>query len=545
MSSNGSNGNQADEVGETRVQEMIGRYTYTTVQHSLWTGGTIDETKTNYQFWDKLRRGQMDGYSLGGLFAKPISDRFTARVLGKGIEMKLAGNAPGAGGETQSVMLGGIGDSEKTEESAFDYTNDQLRAWMQRIHAQIIQVVGDMYGLGDQYIVVNPDGSLSVPSPDMVEPEWDPLDYRKKIKYTITSRLPKVQVKDIYTATERVLEIKNTFHEDVVLGDGIVIKPDQTVLRTFANLIGRIPIVHFPNERSANELFGRPIYESLLTLFSQYDDLIFKALKGAKLMGCPIPTIEGVEDFDETIAQNSRDVDETYQDVDGVEVERTQLVFDEESVMLVGPGGRFHFAAPPGGFTSDVRSMLKVLFLLMLEYCGIPEAVWGGEMGQARSTSVEQMRDFNAAIERRRIELERAGEDAEGDIPQDGLLALADIWLRMRRLTDPKIKVAPVEIVWPELTLQDEKMVLEKTRFALEQTLVRKVKALELLRMAGIEKPGDEVAMAIKEAEEWMDKFDQAVNKDLASTEADVGAVDMSDNPNQDFYPSKAEAAQA
>ncbi|NIV36427.1 MAG: phage portal protein, partial [Anaerolineae bacterium] len=234
-------------------------------------------------------------------------------------------------------------------------------------------VFRDKLGLGDQWIIVNADGSLSIPSPDTVEPEWSELDYRRLVAVTVTTKTGSQTIEDRYTALDRTITTR---------------EGGQTVSETaFENLIGRIPVIHVPHARSGNETYGHPIHEELRPLYDQYDDLIFKQLDGAKLLGNPIPVFEGMEDIDQVIDQNAPAEYDTYYDKDGNEVTHTQLTLDQNSVMLVGKGGSFKFAGPTVGFTEDTKAALKSLFLLLLDHTGIPEFIWGGELTSSRSTA--------------------------------------------------------------------------------------------------------------------------------------------------------------
>lgn len=483
------------------IDEMIGRYKAQS-QNDLWKmlgKKTYDNTKTDYEFWDKLRRGKQPGYELGSIFAKPIVNILISSVLGdEGIEAK---TVPPIEGEKDTV-------TPSSEDIV--YTNKALNRWLSGIYGQLIKIVDDLYSLGDQYVIVNPDGSLSVASPEMVSVEYDKLDYRKPVKYTITSMLDDLEVKDIYTKDTRELVIKNISKDSVTLENGIIIQPKAEITQRFSVLIGRIPVVHLTNDRSGNELYGRPVYEALLPLFSRYNDLLDKALVGTELMGNPIPTLEGMDDVQDTVERNSRDNPDQYTDLDGTLEDRPQMILDDESFMIVGKGGQFRFVSPTVGFTEDVRSMLKILFLLMLEYARIPETAWGGEMGQARSTSVEQMKPFHQFIELKRVELERMGGDSSSDnIPQNGLLAILDVWLRMKALTDGKIRVLPTQIKWPDLSLPDEKLNLEKTKFAHESNLVKDSTTLKILNLKGVDDPEAEVNDAKEEADKRRQEFDK------------------------------------
>ena len=500
---NKSNGN---ENGLAPVQEVVGRTVFAqTIEHELYQSmvrGNVDATRTNYKFWDEFRRGLKEEYSLASLFAIPTTEILASRVLGEGATVTLAK----ASVEDQS--------SEKIE-----YTNNKLTEWFQGIHSQLMRVLIDLYGLGDQYVVVNPNGTISVPSPEMVVPTYHPLDYRRLMQVEVITRTEKVEIRDIYTDRLRTWKVKNRTAEQVEF-DGLRLPPNTTVQREFVNLIGRVPIIHLANDRSANEIFGRPVYEQHLGLFGEYNDLLKKGLRGAQLMGNPIPTLEGMKDVDVTVTANSRDTGEQYTDEDGSIQNRPQLVLDEETVMVLGEGGHFRMVAPAVGFTEDVRSMLKLLFLLFLETMGIPEAAWGGEMGQARSTSVEQAKTFHKSIGRMRVALETMIADATSPVnnrvaTKGGLLGLVDLWLRMRALTDKEILVAPAEIEWPALALPDEQMRFNKTRYGHERGLIQNTTALRQLELPGIHDPDKEVAAAQVEMVARGDLFDQALDSDF------------------------------
>jgi hypothetical protein len=415
------------------IRELIGRATY--VVGSFWqqiVAGkkSIDESRTDYTFWDRFRHGKAKGFEIAGVFAKPITQILASWVLGSRVTARV--------------------------DSGDQYTNMLLSKFLRRIHGLLIKFLEDLYALGDMYIIVNPDGSLSMPSPETVDVEYDPLDYRRPIRFRVTTSLSKATVIDDYTAQGRTMVIKWAATED---------RQAHEETRKFENLTGRIPVIHFANDRSGNEIFGRPVYEALFRVFGRYDDLVEKGLDGAELLGNPIPAFEGVEDIDETIEANADPNDAITDPVTGethpvINWHRLQAIF-------VGKGGRFDYKSPRQNFTSDVREMLKLLFLLVLEFTRIPEAVWGGELTSSRSTAVEQMKNFYNHIRARRIALEGAGGDEElGAEPRGGLLELIDVWLRTVALTDRRVKVGDITMYWEPLTEVPYDVRLKATQWA-------------------------------------------------------------------------------
>lgn len=265
--------------------------------------------------------------------------------------------------------------------------------------------------------------------------------------------------------------------------------------------------MHFANDRSGNEIFGRPVYEALFRIFGRYDDLAEKGLDGAELLGNPIPAFEGVEDIDETIAANA-DPGETVLDSNGVE--QPVINWGRMEAIFVGKGGKFDYKSPRQNFTADVREMLKLLFLLVLEFTRIPEAVWGGELTSSRSTAVEQMKNFFNHIRARRIALEGTGSDADlGAEARGGLLELIDVWLRTLSLTDRKIKVGDVTMFWEPLTEVPYDIRLKTTQWAHGMGLMSGQSALRHLDML------DYAIVSDGEDGQAIDPYEAALQHDL------------------------------
>lgn len=473
------------------VREIIGRVAR---QVQIWRGTvSIDKTVTDYLFWDKFRRGMLDGARLAGLFAKPASEIKADWVIGDGFQVQLA---------------------TEDESEAVTYTNGMIKRFVERVKATMLTMVTDYYGLGNQFVIVNADGSLSIPSPDTVNMEYSEMDYRRAVKATITTRYEKFTVTDEYRDDGRTITLTvldRTLYERL-LGEGWMPGPkDNTLVQLYDNLIGRLPVVHFANDRSANETHGRPMYEALLSLFQRYDAALEKSLDAAEIMANPIPVFEGMEDVDETINANATPSTEQYQDENGQFVNRVRIAFDRFATIIIGKGGKFSFASPTKGFTDDVKSLLKLLFLLVLENLRIPEVVWGGELGQARASASEQMKTFYMHINGRRLALEgMSADESLGASAQGGLHELMDIWLRTVSLIDRRVQVMPLQITWPPLGEANDELNLKWAQ-ALHTDGVITDEAY--VGMSGrIEDAAAEVALAKVEMAAKQDTFDAAVN---------------------------------
>lgn len=463
------------------VSELIGRTALPNAQASIYRSRlaitSIDQTVPDYAFWDRLRRCQAAGYKLGGLFAKRIENVIAAWVLGGGLTVTLA--------------------DEEGESEAIDYTNTQLADFLKALldsgqeigeetepdrddtgGSLLMGVFKDTLGLGDQYIVVNADGSLSIPSPDTVTVTRNELDYRLVESITIETKLSQYTIFDEIRADGRTVTIKKGTE-----------KGTETVsVQQYQNLIGRINVIHVAYGRSGNETNGHSIHEELRPLYDQYDDLLYKQLDGAKLLGNPILTFAGMKDINAVKNANDPAMTDTYLDRDGNEVPHNQFNIDSNAVLLIGEGGSASFTAPPVGFTEDTKMALKSLFLMLLEHTGIPESVWGGELSSARATSDTQLGQFVK-------EVESWQRDAGGWI-----VRLCKIWLQTKALTDPQIVVGRLAIEWPDLLQEDKEIKLKYLEFADKAGLLTGEKLLEHTELS--DDPATDYADGQAQAEE-------------------------------------------
>jgi len=487
------------ERGEI-IREIVGRVANTNIWQTRSTT-TVDNTVPDYAYWDRLRRGMVQGLRLAGLFAKPAAEIKTDWIMGDGLQVQLATDADAA--QNENVL----------------YTNTLLTGLITRYKSTMLTLVNDLKSMGDQYVVVNADGTFSVPSPDTVKYEYSTLDYRQPVKATISTKMPKFTATDEYRLDGRTLTIE-TSDKDLaadLLADGYISADGKKFQKTFENLIGRLPVVHFPNDRSANETHGRPMIEGLLHLLARYDAELEKALDAAEIMSNPIPVFN-LEDPAASEDANASPNPEEWQDGTGATRTRTTIEFDRFATILLQLDEKFDLISPDAGYTTDIKNMLKLLFLLILEHLRIPEVVWGGELGQARASAAEQMKTFYMHIAGQRVQLEGAGADELlGMAAQGGIHELMDIWLRTRALIDRRVVVMPVRIKWPALGEADDEMNLKWGQALHTDGMVTDETYVE---MSGrVEDAAAEVAAAKAQMAEKQDQFDQAV--DVAANKAD------------------------
>lgn len=489
------------------VREMIGRVSHTYQSARRWLGAvfSVDKTVPDYEWWDKFRHGKQRGYEFSGLYAKRILNAIASYELGSGLSMTLDVNDDELDAPT-------VDPDDPEEETPRAYTDRLLDRFWKRTLPVLIRAEEDRMGLGDQYLIVNVDGTISVPSPETVTLEYDPLDYRALNKVTITVKLDKVTVTEEYTATERRVYVRKA---------GIPLS--ETTPTVYPNLIGRIPVVHWANDRGANEQHGHVLYEALLRVFTRYDDLLNKALDGVELLGNPIPAFTGVENVDAMLEANGVFDEEPYTDSQGLLTTRRVLALDKLPAVLLGKGADFKMVAPEKGFTTDIEKMLQWLFLLICAHTSTPEFMYGAGMNASRASIETQLPPFVQFIQARRLQLLGEGADETlGVGAKGGLYELADLWLRVRALSDPKIVVAPCKAQFPEITPEDAAVQLQKIIYAKGVNLIQNKTTLEQLRL--VSDPDKEVRLAQAEAEAAAEEDYQTLLNQAAHQEVDPNA---------------------
>lgn len=444
--------------GREQVSELIGRISHRVRFNYLRVRPTVDYTQTDYEWYDKFRRGQQPGYEIGGLFGEPMANIIASWSLGDGFNID--------------------GGNQRTGEAIDEFLSEHLQT--------LVETAEDYLSLGDAYLIVNADGSLTRLSPEQVEIERDELDMHTVLSVTVRTQNESVEIEDIYTPAQRTVRIKR--------GNAEIEE------QTFPNLIGRIPIVHFANDRGANETNGHPYFEALLTLFAEYDDAARKGLDGVKIMGNPVPVAEGLEDPEGAKELNATYTD-TYTDREGNTQTEHVTELSPNEILYFGAGARFHFAAP-GPFADNTVAMLKNLFYIMLQFAKIPEWVWGGAIASSMASVQAQAPAFVKFIGGRRRKLERPIKD------------LLEIYLTTLGLFRPGIAIETgLKIEWPELMPIDREILLKWVMWLEQRELIT---AETALRLADVVKDVQaEVEAAQQEAEDAQQRFEERLGGDI------------------------------
>lgn len=452
------------------VAEIVGR----TV--SPYTTTSVDWTRPDYAFWSRVRRGKEPGYELGGLFAKRIAEIDAEWTLGRGFTL--------------------LTDNPDLDAEFARWVRDNLNTLMTWRK--------DASALGDAYLIVNGDGSLSAASAERVEVLTDPLDYKNVMGYRITSVLDAATITDEFRMDGRTITIESK---------------GQKQEWQYSNPLGLLPVVHLPNDREANEIYGHPIYEALLRLFARYDDGLQKSLDGVEVMGRPIPVAEGLEDVTTAQAQNSSRTETVYNE-DGTTASVPVVDFEDMTMLWLGKGASFKFAGP-GSFSADSVAMLQILFYLMLEHIGIPEWAWGGAISSSKASVDAQMPAFVRYLEGRRTQV------------QEAILKLAQAWLAVKRLTTA-LAAVDVSIEWPALEGKDQAQHTAKVKLATDNGWITDETGLRLLEL--VDDPAAEVEAAKAAAQTDESRMQAEIDAQLSAmrmqSALDDNAMDI-EEPDQ------------
>lgn len=450
------------------IQEIIGRVGYKL--HVRYPARiSIDHTQVDAEYWDKLRRGKKAGFEIGGLFAKPIVENITSWVLGDGF----------------TVTTG----HENTDTKLSEFVGDNLLTF--------ITTHEDMLALGDAYIVCNADGSLTLVPTSQVEIETSEENHKLITKATITTHDSEngIEIKDEYTDTERVRTVRRHIRAGGLFGRQTTVELD---VQRYPNLMGRVPVVHWANDRSANEVYGHPIYEALLTLFAEYDDVIRKGIDGVKLMGNPTPTFENI-DNPQAAQQTERAYQDSYYNNNNTSTTEDVTEFSPQEVVYTK--GTFNYKSP-GNFTPNTVDMLKKLFQVMLQHTQIPEWVWGGAIASSNASVDAQLPAFARFIGLRRLK-------AEAPIRE-----LIELWLLTIAVFTPNIKTDErLTFEWSNLIPENEEVRLKWTQYLDGKGYIQKTTAVQLSGL--VDDASEEVELAQQELIDFELETQRQIDADI------------------------------
>jgi hypothetical protein len=436
------------------VSEMIGRTRTIVRQILVISAPSRDLTQADYAFWDRARRGKAEGLKISGLLIKPVVSKIAAWGLGR----------------------------PPTLEIKQPKAKEKVNEWWQKHHSDILRAYEDSLALGDAYLVINPDLSVTSLPPNAVTPVVDEenQDFGTVIGWKIIQKHPhptrpgdSVTIEDTFTAGER---LRKTYRQ------GALVKEER-----YANLIGRVPVVKISNNVGSNELYGSPEVEALIEALHEYGDVLDAGLNGNKRQGRPTPKVKfpDVKALAKFWDQYAKKVTRTLSD--GSTETYETIPFNADQVMAVV--GDFDYAQP-GSFASDTEILLGLLYLLFLEHTELPEFILGSAISSSKASAESQMEPFVKFIEKKRGQ-------AEGWI-----LEIVGIVLAYLALTEVGVRAeTDVAVVWELLTQQDGQLTKDTVAWAYGENLIDGETALALAPIE-IENPAAVFARAQGEAQQ-------------------------------------------
>lgn len=428
-------------------------------RHQWTTAPTKSWSRADYDFWRKAYYCQAKGLELSGLFIKPLVNKIAAWTMGR----------PPFWAMESSTSLQALTD------------------WWSKNHFAVLGAFLASLKQGDAFLIVNSDLTVSVIPPNLVDPIVDESDYSTIIGWRITqiyqhpTRLnDRMRVVDEYYAHERVRIVDRGLNQEI-----------RTV---YPNLLGRLPIVHIPNQPQDGEIFGHPEAKALLEILQRYGITLEAAVEGNERQGRPTPVIK----FD-----NIQDLKKFWDDYGEVDRRTLPDGSTEESIyigvdltqILAISAADFKYAQP-GSFTEDTERLLGLMFYLILEHLEIPEFVFGNAVASSKASTETQLPIFETYI------IMRQGQ-IEGWLAQ-----VAQIVLGYLSLIQPGITVEVPTLQWRKLS-QNGKLTLETLTWAYAQGLVDRRTAL-LLAPVEVEDIDGVLTRAIAEKEERDRKAQEA-----------------------------------
>jgi hypothetical protein len=274
---------------------------------------------------------------------------------------------------------------------------------------------------------------------------------------------------------------------------------------SWPNLIGRLPIVHIPNQKQSGEGFGHPEAEALVTAVQRYGATLEAALDGNQLQGRPTPvlkfeTVDGYNQFLSDFATSSNQTlpDGTTQRVLTYDLDLSQLLTVVQS--------DFSYESP-GSFAADTLRLLEVLFLLVLEHTELPEFVFGNAISSSKASAETQLPVFIRFIEKKRAEMGMWLSD------------IAEIALAYLTLSQPGVGTAEKPLLqWEQLEQDDGQLALAVVTWAYTEGLIDKRTAL-MLAPLDVEDIDAVLAAAESERQERMNEQNEGVPNGLDTTE--------------------------
>lgn len=467
----------AEQIGEAQRLELRTRNLYP-------LHNTVDWRRADYAFWDKARRGRAQGLEVAGLFLKPLASKTAAWTLGQPPRWR----------------------------SEAGTTAERLNEWWNTQHAHVLRAYEEAVGLGDCYVVVNPDLSVTVVPPQVAYPLVDDMDFSRVLGWRLEERFPHptepaqhMVVRDDFLPTGRARTV--------------IYSGTESTTR-YRNLTGLVPVIQVANRLGVDERFGRPEGEALLALLHRYGEIFDAALDGNIRQGRATPVMSKLGTPDQVEAfWGLYGRTETRTLPDGTTETVTVIDFNPDDALTLGGDATFDWKQP-GSFSKDTEVLLGLLFYLLLQHTEIPEFVWGNAIASSKASAESQMPPFARWIEKKR------------GVAEDWMQQLARVVVATMALSEPGLQPdAELTLTWEPLTGQDDKLTLDTLSWAYREGLLDDETALQL---APLDVP-DVRAVLDKAKEERDQRAEEARQYDFQQSNSDeIDRLEATDDPDTD-----------
>lgn len=456
-----------------------------------WKVPTYNWNRSNYKYWREAFVCQVPGLEISGLFLRPIVNKVVAWVLGRQPSFQFK--------------------NKKTQ--------TEVERWWDLHHVEIAQGYTEAIKVGDAFIVINSDLSVTVVPAEVVDPIVDPEDYSQIIGWRIRQTFidpnnssSKMTITDEYYADRRIRTVEKS--------DG------RTNTKQFPNLIGVIPVIHIANMPTSGEGFGHPEAEALQSLLYKYGETIDAAIEGNILQGRPTPviafkTVQNLNAFWKRYGKK-----ESIRRSDGSVVEHDVLELDMTDVLTISDAD-FKYESP-GSFAEDTERLLGLMFYLTLENVEIPEFVLGNAIEGSKASAETQMPVFEVTIKMRQ----------RGCSPW--VLKICRVVQGYLSLVNTGITLEAPTVQWPKIS-QNGRLTMEAVQWGFESELLGDRDSLLLLPL-DIDRPDEVIKQAKKDAEKRKEAALEDQEKTLKMQNENSPAPPASGNtPAREMDPSLEE----
>lgn len=378
----------------------------------------------------------MPEYNYGALYAKPLVNILASWVIGRGFTVK-----------------------SKNEE-----VKELLNRMVKKNRHLIQRSVKSAFSLGDGYLVVNSDASVSLVQPDVAWVISEPSNPYEVQAYVIKANLGDRVVEDHYYRDYRKVTSSS------------IVDPNTTVPMPrlgasdpiyYSNIASDFRVIHLAHGQAENEMYGRPIFDGLLESFFKINALTTKSIDGVEVMGHPVPVIENLEDPDLARRLNATKVS-TYTDDDGVARKRYEFDFTERQLFFLPKGGTMKFAAPPA-VASESIALLNHLTERAFMHCLTPLWAAGIDTKKSKDTLEQEMIAFFLFLDSLRSWLEPAMEQ------------LLQVYLDIKSASQAGLRRnSEFEILWPRYTVALNESEQAWVKWAYSQRILTPERAHEI-----------------------------------------------------------------